>query len=255
MKKKYYVLTAVISYFVLLIMTIPAKPVTDLINNKTDISINGVSGSLWNGHAYSINIGGKIELNDTHWSFVTWKMLIGQLALDLNSHYLENEIDTEASISVSGRVYVSSLTASMTASQLAELTNIPLVQLDGDISLDIDSAQWKQGELPLASGQINWTNAMVTVTEAVSLGNVSIILSESEQNTQTAYITNTEGEITIVGNAGLIPEQDYSVDLRMTPAASARNSIKQSLGMIAKRQSNGDYLLKNTGSLKTIGLM
>jgi len=236
-------------------MTMPAKPVTDLINEKTDIRIDGVSGSLWHGHAYSINIGGKTELKDTHWSFITWQILIGRLALDLNTHYLENAIDTEASISASGRIYINSLTASMTAAQLAELANIPLVQLDGDISLDIESAQWKQGELPIASGQINWTNAMVTVTEAASLGNVSIILSESAQNMQTAYITNTEGDITIVGNAELIPEQDYSIDMRMTPKASTRNSIKQSLGMIAKRQSNGDYLLKNTGSLKTIGLM
>ena len=50
-------------------------------------------------------------------------------------------------------------------------------------------------------------------------------------------------------------QAELHFDLRMTPAASARNSIKQSLAMIAKRQSNGDYLLKNTGSLKTIGLM
>jgi len=255
MKKKHYFLTAVISYFVLLIATIPAKPITEYINKNSNITIKGVSGSLWDGRAYAIDIDGHAELQHTRWSFNPWKLLTGQLAVLLDTNYLGNNISTEASLSITGYLFLNNLNASLTAKQLTGLANIPLVQLDGLFEVNIDSAQWKQGELPLASGVINWTNAKVTVAESAHLGNISIILSESEQQTLSAYISNKGGEINISGTADLIPDENYAVDLKFTPTESTKNSVKQSLAMFAKKQRNGDFLLKNTGSIKKIGLM
>ena len=255
MKKKHYILTAVISYFVLLIATIPAKPVTEYINNNSNIIIEGVSGSLWNGRAYAIVIDGQAELQHTRWSFKPWKLLTGKIAVLLDTNYLGNNISTEASLSLTGYLFLNNLNASLTAKQLTELANIPLVQLDGLFEVNIKSAQWKHGKLPLATGIINWTNAKVTVAESAHLGNISIILSESEQQTLSANISNKGGDINISGTADLLPDESYAVDLKFTPTASTKNSLKQSLGMFAKKQSNGDFLLKNTGSIKKIGLM
>jgi hypothetical protein len=44
MKKRYYYLTAILSYFVLLIATIPAQAVIGLINDNSPVTIQGVSG-------------------------------------------------------------------------------------------------------------------------------------------------------------------------------------------------------------------
>jgi len=255
MKKKYYLFTAVISYFVLLIATIPANLITELINENTNVHINGVSGSLWDGTAYSIDIDNYAKLENTHWSFNPWKLLVGRAAVELDTRYLKNEISTEASLSLTGRLYINNLTASISADQLAKLANIPLVQLDGQLTMNIDSAQWKQGELPLATGVINWTNAIVSVAESASLGNISITLSESEQETLAANVSNKGGDIIISGTAELISDENYAVDLKFKPTATTKDSLLQSLGMFAKKQNNGAFLLKNTGSINNIGLM
>ena len=251
MKKRHYILTAVISYVVLLIATIPAKPVIDLVNRNTPANVQGVSGTLWDGRALLISIN-NINIDRTEWSFKLWKLFLGKVAVDINAQFSDNDIIAEIGTSFLGRFFINDLYARVDAQQVAELANLPLVQLSGIISLDIESAQWKQGELPLANGEISWRDAAVTVADTASLGNVTILISESDQQLLTAEINNQGGDIKINGTAGLVPEADYTVDIKLLPTATANNNIKQSLGMFAQRQSNGEYTLNKTGSLNQI---
>jgi general secretion pathway protein N len=255
MKKKYYIITAVSAYLLFLLATIPAQFITDIISENAPVTIQGVSGSLWNGRAYLITADNSVTLNNTKWSFSAWKLLIGQLAVDMTTHYAGNDIETELGTSFLGRYFVNDLSAALTANELAQLANIPLAQLSGRITLNIEHAQWQPGELPLATGEIKWQDATVTIADTASLGNVSIVLGESEQQQLIASISNQGGDIAVEGTFELIPEVDYSLDITLTPTASANDNIKQSLGMFAKRQANGEYQLKKSGSLNQLGLM
>ncbi len=154
-----------------------------------------------------------------------------------------------------GSYFINDLDTTIPANNFAQLANIPLVQLSGSISINIEHAQWKQGELPLATGIINWNNAILTVTDRVSLGNVTITLGESKEQALIADLKNKGGDITITGTAELVPEANYAINLTLSPTSSASNNIKQGLGMFAKRQVNGDYLIKKSGPLKQMGLM
>ena len=255
MKKRVYIFVAVASYLILLIATIPASLITNAVNDRSVVTIQGISGSLWNGKAYIIVINDNIELKNTKWSFSLWKTLIGKIAIDINSQYLDNDISAEIGTSFLGRYFINNLKAKISAQEAAQLANIPLVQLSGLISFNIDHAQWKQGELPLATGVINWNNAEVTVADTASLGNVSITLSESEQQLLNADIKNQGGDIKVNGTAELVPEANYAVNIRLLPTASASDNIKQSLGLFAKKQSNGEYLLNYSGPLNQMGLI
>jgi general secretion pathway protein N len=252
MKKRYYLLTAFCSYFVLLVATIPATTVSNIINDNAPLSIQGVSGTLWSGKAYLITAQNNIKIEKSEWSFNLWKLFLGRVAVDFNAIFLDNEITTEVGTSFLGRFFVNNLSTKIAAEDVAQLANIPLVQLSGIFLLEIESAQWKQGELPKASGEIRWTGATVTVADTASLGNVTILLSESEQDLLTADIKNQGGDIKINGTAELVPEADYAVDIKLLPTASANDNIKQSLGMIAQKQGNGEYSLKKSGSLNQI---
>ncbi|VAW51413.1 hypothetical protein MNBD_GAMMA06-671 [hydrothermal vent metagenome] len=251
MKKKYYILTAVISYFVILIATIPAKPVTDIFSDDAVLAIQGVSGTIWNGKAYLISAN-NMQFKKTNWSFNLWKLLIGKLSIDASTTFLNNKITTELGISFLGTYFANDLSTKIAAKEVAQLANIPLVQLDGMISLNIEHAQWKQGESPLATGEILWSNATVTVADTVPLGNISIVLGESEQELLSAEIKNQGGSININGTAELISEADYAVNIKLLPTATTNDNIKQSLGLFAAKQSNGEYLFKQSGSLDDI---
>ena len=252
MKKRVYIVTAVVSYLALLITTMPANTVSSIINDNSPVKIRGVSGTIWHGKAFSVDINNSIQLQSTEWSFTVWKLLLGQLAIDIETQYLDNNINSEIGTSFLGRYFINDLSATILAKDLAQLAEIPLAQLSGLISLNITHAQWKQGELPIATGEINWKDAAVTITDTASLGNVSILLNESEQQLLNADISNQGGDIKISGNAELVPETDYALNITLTPTATAKNNIKQSLGLFAQKQSNGDYVLKKSGSLNQI---
>ena len=254
MKKRYYFITAIAAYLLILLATIPAKPITDLVSDSTPASIAGVSGTLWDGQARLIRIN-DIQLDQTHWSFNLWKLFIGQLSLNIDTSFLDESITAEAGSSFLGRVFINDLSATVSASEVTRLANIPIAKLDGPIILDIQHAQWKQGELPLASGSIKWNDASVSVAETASLGNVLILLSESDQQLLNAEIKNDGGDISISGNAELVAEADYAADITLAPNASASNNVKQSLGMFARRQPNGEYNIKKSGPLSSLGLM
>ncbi len=255
MKKRYYFLTAILSYLLLLTATIPANMVSGLVNDRTPLIMQGVSGTLWNGSAYLVSVSDSIQLKNTRWSFKLWRLLLGQLAIDLQTQFADNNINAELGSSFTGRLFINDLNARLPAKVIAEQASIPLARLGGTVSLNIENAQWKQGELPTASGQINWTNATITVAETASLGNVSITLGESEQQLLKADIKNQGGDIRLSGFAELIPEANYMVNIKLVPTATASDSVEQSLGLFASKQGSGEYLLKNTGSLNQIGLI
>jgi general secretion pathway protein N len=255
MKKKYYILTAVIAYFTFLLATIPAQFITSMIGEKSQVTMQGVSGTLWSGKAYLLSANNTTQFYNTEWSLSVWKLLIGKVAADITTQFAGNDIETEIGTSFLGRYFINDLSGKIAANDFAQLAAIPLAQISGLISLNIEHAQWKQGELPTASGEIKWKDAAVTVVDTASLGDVSITLGESEQQLLIAEIKNQGGDIKIEGKIELVPEADYSLDLRLTPSASANNNIKQSLGMFAKKQTNGEYHLKKSGSLNQIGFL
>jgi len=251
MKTRHYLLTAVFSYLIFLVATIPAKPVTDLLTSNSPVIIQGVSGTLWNGKAYMISTN-NMQFKKTSWRFKPWQLLIGKIAIDVDTRFLDSRITTELGTSFSGRYFINDLSAKFHAREVAQLAALPLAQIGGVINININHAQWKQGELPLADGEIKWNNASITVAETASLGNVNIMLSESAQQRLNAEIKNRGGDIKINGTATLVPDKNYTVEIKLRPTATANNNVKQSLGFFSQKQPNGEYLLKKSGSLDQI---
>ena len=255
MKKRYYIITAIVSYFLFLVATVPAKPFVEILNDDGLVLIQGISGTLWNGRARVIDIDNIAQLDNTKWSLSGWKIFLGVIAIDIDTQYSNRDLTAEIGSSFLGRVFVNNLTAEITAENVTKLANIPIAQLSGLIYVDIEHAHWKQGELPLATGTINWKDATVTVMDSASLGNVTITLSESDDHFLTADIQNQGGDIKINGDAKLVPEENYATNISLLPTASANKNIRQSLKLFAKKQNNGAYLINNKGSLDQIGLL
>lgn len=226
--------------------------ITKLINSNANVDMRGISGTFWEGEATLISINNAIDLNNTTWSFTIWKLLLGQFAFQTSSYFDDKNIESEIGVSFLNKYFINDLTATISAEKVTALANIPLVQLSGDFKIILDHAHWKKDKLPLATGLITWTQAAVTVADTVSLGKITVALSENDQQFLLANITNNDGDILVNGKAELIPEASYSVDIKLTPTASTSDNIKSSLSLFAKKQKNGDFLFKNTGQLNQL---
>jgi hypothetical protein len=51
MKKRSYIITAVVSYLVFLTATTPASMFSSLLEDNSPVKLQGISGTLWQGKA------------------------------------------------------------------------------------------------------------------------------------------------------------------------------------------------------------
>jgi len=254
MRGRYYILVGVIAYLVFLVSTLPAAPVLGMFKDRMPVIINNVSGSLWNGHAGTV-VTGKLTLDNVDWSFLPLHLLLAKAAIHVNAEFNNNPLSSRLSTGFSGNVAVDELSVKLDASDVASLVVLPLGELTGDFFLRINSATFQPGSVPRIDGTLNWNKAAITVAETADLGNVSILINEDDDSPLTAAISNKGGDLSLSGNLTTDETGLYSLELAMKPNASASDNLINSLGMVAKKQRNGEFILNNSGNLKQLGLM
>ncbi len=252
MKIKYYLLLAIFAYLVFLTATLPASFVLKKIAIP-QVNIEGISGTLWKGQANFVNIENKIQLTHLKWNLILWRLLSGELSGIIQANFQHQDIHTQISITPTGTLIARDVHATMSARQFALLTKIPFVKIDGIITFNLDSINWKKMSMPVANGIVNWKNASVTVAETAQLGNIIIKLKENKNNGMDIHISNQPGELKINGTVSINHSGHYNLSLEMTPEKSASPNLINSLAMFARRQSNGAFITQSTGQLQLPG--
>jgi hypothetical protein len=255
MRIRTYVLTGIGAYLLFLLTTIPAAPVVGLLAETLPVTINNASGTVWNGSAGSVDTRRNLVLTNVQWSFLPWHLLLASAALDIDAELNNRPVNTRLSAGISGRLALSELELDLDAADVQPLIALPIGKLSGEFQLRINSAAFKQGEVPRIDGTVDWKRAAVTIAETADLGNIAIIVNENEDAPLAARISNKGGDIALNGNFSATGAGDYSLQLNMKPSATASDNLISSLAMFSKKQRNGDFVLNNKGNLAQLGLM
>ena len=255
MRTRTLVLTGIIAYLVFLVTTIPAGPVIRMLDDRLPITISNVSGTLWNGRAGTIDTRQQVTLKNVHWSFLPSRLLLASAALDVSAKLNDNPLNMRLSAGIAGRLALDDLELQLDATDVQPLIALPIGKLSGVFRLRINSASFKQGEVPRIDGTIDWNQAAVTVAETAELGNVSVLVSERDESPLAARISNKGGDLAINGDFSTTPQGEYALKLTMKPGDTASDNLIGSLAMFAKKQRNGEYAINNTGNLAQLGLM
>ena len=255
MRARTYILAGILAYLAFLLATIPASMVINLAADSLPVSIHGVSGTLWKGSASSVDTRRKLVLGNVQWSFRPWHLLLANAAVDLDAELNASPVNARLSTGIGGGLSVDDLTLNLDAADVQPLIALPIGKLSGKFQLRINSASLNPGETPRIDGTVNWNRAAVTVAETANLGNIAIVISENDDAPLAAQISNSGGDITLKGSFTATETGDYSLQLVMTPAATASDNLVSTLAMFSKRQQNGEFVLNNKGNLAQLGLM
>jgi|GEM_PF-1341455 len=255
MRIRTYVLAGIAAYLLFLLTTIPAAPVVSVLADRLPITINNPSGTVWSGSAGSVDTRRNLVLTNVQWSFLPWHLLLASAALDIDAELNNNPVNARLTAGISGRIALSDLALDLDAADVQPLIALPIGNLSGEFQLRINSAAFKQGEVPRIDGTVDWKRASVTIAETADLGNIAIIVNENDEAPLAARISNKGGDIALNGNFSATETGDYSLQLNMKPTATASNNLVSSLAMFSKKQRNGDFVLNNKGSLTQLGLM
>ena len=256
MKIKYYLITGILALTLFLIINIPAALVINALKDKIpQIKIQNVSGTLWQGSAQQVTVQSKHVFKNVDWSVCLSHLLIAEACVEFDAIYNKNPLSGQLNIDLNKNIQAKNIKTTMSAQALGQMITIPMGEIAGDISVDLDTLNWKQGGIPSANGVIKWNRASITIAETAQLGDVTISLTESEENPINAKISNQGGQLSIGGLASMNLKTDYSLDLSFIPNKKASKNLKDSLSLFARPQANGSFVLKNSGNLKQLGLM
>jgi len=256
MKKRYYIITAVLSYLFFTLGNIPAAKVISLAEQSAGIPVKfyGVYGSLWDGGASAVIAPKQSPVNNLQWSVSPFTLLLARISADVEGEIKEQKVTGNISISATGNISASDIRARIDAPIAQQLINMPIGELGGSFNIDIASIEATDTGLPVVEGNIKWKNAQFTLLDTVNLGHVSLVITPGENSQLKAKISNKKGALSLDGNATVNANKTYSLQMSITPEDSAKENIRQSLTMVGKRQSDGSYLVKRKGHLKDLGL-
>lgn len=220
---------------------------------KLPFTLQGIDGSIWNGSAERLNIPASPTVNNINWSINPFSLLLARISSSIEASILDNRLTGNVSVNSSGELSASNIKTRLNAEAVQKLINLPMGEIAGDFIIDIESFEAHK-TLPRAHGTIQWNKARFTLADTVSFGNVNILIKPADNNSLNISLNNNGGDLDIEGQINIDENKNYKLNLTFKPQANTRNNIKQSLAMFAKRQTNGTYLLKQNGNLRSLGL-
>jgi len=256
MKKRYYILTAIVTYLFFTLGNVPAANVLSFAQKNTSLPVKlyGVQGSIWNGSAEKVIIPNQPAIDNIKWNINPAMLLLARISGDVKASIKNQNVTGDISVSAMGNFSASNVRARIEAPVMQELIKMPLGELGGVFNINIESFETVQNGLPNIAANIKWQNATLTILESVDLGFIDLNLKTNDNNQLTADISNKKGQLLLDGNARLENNKAYDLNLRITPENNADQNIRQSVSMLAKRQTDGSYLLKRKGNLRELGL-
>ncbi len=253
MKSRYYYIIALVVYVSVVIANTPANLLRDLIPESAPVTLQRVTGTLWDGGAAKITINNHV-LQDTQWSFDGWQLLTGKFAFRLGARYQNAPVSGDVAVTPLGTLIVSDASIKLPATVVSEILQLPLVQLGGQFSLKLEQASYAYRSIPSVRGTLDWKSANVQVASTARLGDVVIVATDDDMPV-TATISNQGGDLKIQGTATLDDEGGYVLDLNLLPNKNSARNINNSLKLFAAPQADGSFQLNETGDLSQLGLM
>ncbi|MCW8854926.1 MAG: type II secretion system protein N, partial [Gammaproteobacteria bacterium] len=175
MKRRYYILTAIISYLFFTLASMPAATAFSLLKNniKLPFTLQGIDGSIWNGSAQRLSIPSAPQIENLNWQLNPFSLLIARVNADVEADIYRNKLTGNITVSSNGDISASNIHTNLTGETVQKLIDLPLGEIDGDFEININSFELSNNT-PVVNGIINWNKAKFTLADSVNLGNVEL---------------------------------------------------------------------------------
>lgn len=236
--------TLLAAYLLALAALFPAERAWRLIDARLSLpagtTVDGISGSLWNGRADSVRIGGR-DHGRMSWRVQPPALLTGWLGLRLQWNAGEDSIALSLRLRP-GALQLRDGSGSIAASRLREAFELPLL-LEGRLEVALVGLTFdRNGGFRDIEATGVWFGAAGGLPQPVPLGDYRAVLEPTSDGWAFARIESTPGSPLLAeGRAGWHPSSGYEVDLSLR---TADQPIRTALDAMATPQPDGSYRLR-----------
>lgn len=213
------------------------------------LKLDGLSGTIWNGHAGSASVYGQ-ELGALDWRLSPLPLMYGVIAAQLDVHGGEVTGSGAVERESDGSLQITNAVIHLPASLAAPALDIPMLQLLGQ--MDIDIAQLRaQGAWPTtAQGEIRWRNAAVAGAAQAPLGDLQAKFATAADGSIAGTAHDLGGPLQLDGTFK-VAAGGYDVQAKLA-ARDGNAQVLDALRFIGQPQGDGTTLLLIHGKFLSV---
>ncbi len=257
-KRKYirYVVFAIISYIIFLVVTLPASIGFSFVRNNPQLSrqlqFSTVSGTVWSGNIANVQISG-INIGHLNWDLKLLPLLLGELSIHVNFRnkaVAGNSMSGSGTVAISfsGNISVEDFTAVFSADSLAPLMYGLPARFSGDINLHVTSLSYVKGQRINVKSRMVVSKAGLVTPQRISYGDI-LIQSIPQLLGSQFVLTDQGGPLILDGNIKIKGNGLYTVNLGLGARNSASQDLRNGLRFLGQRDATGKYRYKTKGKL------
>lgn len=125
------------------------------------VTLSGISGTLWNGHADGISVFGR-DVGEIDWTVEKTSLLSLRIAADLRLRGADIDVAGEVTRLRDGSVRAHDVRFRFPASLIEPVIDVPNLKLLGSVDGVLTDARIENGWIAGASGNARWSDAGVT---------------------------------------------------------------------------------------------
>ncbi|GAC35300.1 type II secretion system protein N [Paraglaciecola polaris] len=232
-------------YVAFLIAKLPAAQVISRVQLPDEITVHGVSGTIWNGHATIVTVQG-LPIHDVNWQLAFWPLLTGSASLDVNAGNIREMED----ISIDGHVVISNGRLQGEGVQVflptsLVISSLPLpipVNASGRFKIALQELDYTE-HCQALTGQGLWLKAKVQGTQQdIELGNFEADLKcDNEEIVMTINEPNSFGLSAV---AHIPSSLAFRINGRFKPDPALPTEVHQAAQFFGKKDTQGYYPVK-----------
>ena len=235
------------AYLLILVTTFPATRLSGTLQDRIpDLSLNGISGSVFSGGAAQLVYQG-LDLGPLHWRFQPFALLLGRIEYRIELTHPDNHGQLSIGKTLTGRTLVHDVDMILLPDRLINHYSPEAVDTSGTFHVVFDTFNPGADYSGEVNGQIEWQDAVILEPIRLILGQLAIEVV-TEDGELVGRVTNG-GDLGVTGELALSAAYAFRINLLLRPGADVEPATLDVLEHAALRQPNGDYRIDMSGQL------
>lgn len=208
------------------------------------------SGTIWQGQAEQIVVSTPQQLFDlghAQWQLHAWPLLTAKLKMTFEAKKAQQLIKAKAVVSRS-RLKLEDVELRVALQELMVFSPMPLpLTVEGGLQLDLQTVELSKNGIDAISGNAVVQNVLLKMHEDIALGSYGAKLSKEGEEV-VANVMDIDGTVELSGvMKANLNSRSYDHDVSLRVKDNAHAMINQALSMVANKQNDGRYHLKQSG--------
>jgi general secretion pathway protein N len=229
-------------YLVFIVIKLPASQVLPRLSLNKDISLSGVSGTIWNGRAQRAQLAG-LPVENLNWSLSFLSLLMANVSADIQAGNIRDvdKISVDGHITFSNQgLQAKDLLAFFPTNLIISLLPLPIpVQADGRFKVQLEMLDYGSNCITL-TGKGEWLNANFTgANQVISLGNFAAELSCV--NGDVVLDVLEPNSFGLTAKATIPADMKFKISGKFKPDAELPKEVHQAAQFFGKPDADGYY--------------